>query len=282
MRFTEVMRRLLCVFVASALLLGLAEELTHAQPLAPAGGIGVNGAVLVPEVPGYIEVASGGAHLDRPLPMLVLLHGKLGSPENIRAAFANLEVPARIIAVRGASLGPGYVFWDLEQTGLTGEALARAFATSASEAAHRVSGLVRRLEQEKPTLGKPVVAGFSQGAIVSYALAMRDPEISHAFFPLSGFLPSSLIPAAWPANGPRPSIHAFHGARDNIVPIESDRQSVAKLTALGVPAQLSEFPYLMHAVGPLESAALLPEVDAALRREAASGSSPPSSVPAGK
>jgi phospholipase/carboxylesterase len=269
MRSTEAMRRFLCVFVTGALLLGLAEELSQAQPL-PGGAIGVNGAVIVPEVPGYIEVASGGAHLDRPLPMLVLLHGKHGSPENISAAFANLAAPARIIAVRGAPLGQGYVFWDLEQTGLTGDGLARAFAGEASEAARRVSALVRRLERERPTLGKPVVAGFSQGAIVSYALAMRDPDISHAFFPLSGLLPLSLAPAAWPADAPRPNIHAFHGVRDDIVPIEGDRLSVAELAGLGVPARLSEFPNLVHTIGPLEMAALLPEVDAALRREAAS------------
>jgi hypothetical protein len=46
------------------------------------------------------------------------------------------------------------------------------------------------------------------------------------------------------------------------------RLAISKLKALGVPATLTEFPNLIHATGPAEMSAVIPEVDAALLREA--------------
>lgn len=215
----------------------------------------------------YEERAVGGGRLEDPLPMLVVLHGKLGSPDIVGPAFEGVRTPARLILPRGVPSGRGFIWWDLRPR--EGDALA-AFAGAASEAARHMSTFVHRLLREKPTLGKPVFAGFSQGAVLTYALIVREPDLVDSAFPLSGMLPDPLVPATWRPGAPKPTIHAFHGIHDPIVPIEEDRAGVARLQGLGVPVTLKEYPNLPHGLGPLEMRDVIPEVEEALRREAAS------------
>jgi phospholipase/carboxylesterase len=265
------------VFAATLLFSLCCEEgITNSQTsppgaASPESATNAAGDTMIPEQITYFEYATGGARLEDPLPMLVLLHGKLDSPAIIHSYFEDLHTPARLIIPRGVPFGRGYVWWDLHKK--DNDAL--AFARAANEAARRMGAFVHRIVQEKPTVGKPVIAGFSQGGFLTYALVVRDPGLVNTAFPLSAALPPSLVPAAWPPGAPKPTIHAFHGDQDDLVPVEMDRASVASLRALGVPVTLSEFPILVHAIGPRESAALLPQVDDALRREAASGAPTP-------
>jgi phospholipase/carboxylesterase len=243
-----------------------AEEVSISQAGGPAVPVTLaNGDTMVSPDIAYTEEAVGGGRLQDPLPMVIALHGKLSRPEEITQPLEGLRTPARLIAPRGAPFGSGFVWWDLHLK--NGDP--RAFSAAADEAARRIAAFVRRIVREKPTLGKPVIVGFSQGACVTYTLVVKDPDLMNTAFPLSGFLPVGLEPAAWPPGVAKPTIHAFHGLRDEIVPLALGRDSVARMTALGVPTTLEEFPLLPHGVGPREVAALLPEVDDALRRETA-------------
>ncbi len=237
------------------------EPLPTAEPSSKAGGD-----TMVSENISYLERAVGGARLEDPLPMLVVLHGKLSNPESVGTAFEGVRTPARLILPRGVPFGRGFVWWDLRAK----DDDIQAFAAAANEAARRMATFVHRLIREKPTLGRPVFAGFSQGAILTYALVVRDPDLVDSAFPLSGTLPFPLVPATWRPGQPKPTIHAFHGVRDPIVPIEEDRAGVARLQALGIPVTLKEYPNLLHSLGPLEMRDVIPEVEEALRREAAS------------
>ncbi len=272
------------LLAAAAALLSVccAEEVATSQVAAPtaagrpvlAGGEGVvaPGDTMVPENMDSIELLVGGARPGDSLPMLVALHGKLGSPENISRILSGLHTPARLIAPRGAAFGSGYVWWDLHIK----DADPRRFSAAAREAARRMDAFVRQVVRRKPTLGKPVVVGFSQGAILAYSLVVRDPDLVGSAFPLSGMLPLGLEPPGWPARASIPPVHAFHGDADPVVPIAFDRDSVARLRALGVPVSLTEVRGMPHILGPVELSGVLPEVDDALRREAARG---PSAAP---
>jgi len=228
------------------------------------GGLGP-GDTMVPVDMGYVEVLTGGARPGDALPLLIALHGKLGAPELISRTLSGLRTPARIIAPRGARLGTGHVWWDLSIK----DGDPRRFSAAAREAARRVDGFVRQIAQQKPTLGKPVVAGFSQGAVLTYSLLVRDPDLIAAAFPLSGSLPLGLEPAVWPAGLGKPPVHAFHGTADPIVPLALDVDSVTRLRALGVPVVLTEIPGMSHVMGPEELALVLPQIDRALQGAAA-------------
>jgi len=233
---------------------------------------------MISDSPTYIERASGGAKLGDPLPMLVLLHGKADTPKVMLRVFANVHAPARLIVPRGVPLdkvpvGPfnhGFGWWSIH-TRVEDE---QSFAAAAAEASRRIEIFIQRLLREKPTLGKPVLVGFSQGAIITYTISVQEPNLLSIALPLSGMLPLPLIPNTWPAGKRKPIIHAFHGVRDPVVRIEQDRQSVSRLKALGVPVTLREYPNLVHAFGPLEIIDVLKEVDKALRHEAASPRNP--------
>ncbi|HUN53959.1 MAG TPA: hypothetical protein VMU29_02255 [Smithella sp.] len=228
--------------------------------------------LMVSDSPDYIERVSGGANPKDPLPMIILLHGKASSPEVMLRFFSNINVPARIIAPRGVSLnsvpvGPfnhDYGWWSIH-TRLADE---QSFAAAAAETSRRLRVFIHRLLREKPTLGKPVLLGFSQGAIVTYVISVQEPDLLSIALPLSGMLPLPLIPKSWPAGKQKPVIHAFHGVRDPIVRIEQDRESVSRLKDLGIPATLKEYPNLVHAFGPFEMIDVHKEIDEALRLEA--------------
>jgi phospholipase/carboxylesterase len=241
-----------------------AADGTGAATPVSVGSFPGDGDTVVAEPIVYTEEIIGGAPADAPLPMVVLLHGKLGRPENIRRAFTGLRGPVRIIVPRGAPFEGGYVWWDLHVK----DADPLKFAAGAREATRRVAALVRRLAHERPTLGRPVVAGFSQGAIVAYSLAVLHPDLVSAVFPLSGTLPVGLEPAAWPPGHPLPIVRAFHGEADPIVSLSLDQASVARLVSLGVPATLTVFPAMRHVTAPEEMGVVLPQLDAALRQQA--------------
>ena len=265
--------RLLAATAVSLLTLCCAEEPGAAQAQAPGlasagppGAFPADGDTVVAEPISYTEEILGSAPANAPLPMIVLLHGKQGRPENIRRAFAGLRGPARVIVPRGAPFGGGgYVWWDLHIK----DNDPRAFAVAAREATRRMAGLIRQLVRDRPTLGRPVVSGFSQGAIVAYSLAVLDPDLVSAAFPLSGVLPLGLEPATWPSGTRMPAVHAFHGGQDPIVPLPLDRDSVARLVALGLPATLTVYPSMAHVTEPEEMSVVIPQIEDALRHEAA-------------
>jgi phospholipase/carboxylesterase len=89
---------------------------------------------------------------------------------------------------------------------------------------------------------KLVVLGFSQGAVMAYDLALRDPERFVGLVALSSWLPDALADAVarQPAHAGLPTFVA-HGTRDPMIPIERGRSSRDRLLALGVPTTYREY-----------------------------------------
>jgi phospholipase/carboxylesterase len=84
------------------------------------------------------------------------------------------------------------------------------------------------------------VAGFSQGAALTYTLALLYPERIRTFAVLSGFWPdgSEERLAARPLEGKR--VFVAHGRADDMVPVERARSAVALLEASGVDVDYCE------------------------------------------
>jgi predicted esterase len=93
---------------------------------------------------------------------------------------------------------------------------------------------------------KVLVGGFSQGAIVAYALAARHPEIVYTF-PIAGLLPASLIPHDHTPTAP---VFAMHGTDDDVIEVDLGRATVAAFQADGAKAELQEFPGVGHEIAP--------------------------------
>ena len=116
--------------------------------------------------------------------------------------------------------------------------------------ADRIAAALAALVAARPTVGKPLVTGFSQGGIMTFALAVTHPEALAAAFPIGGLLPPSLYPSAALSSEPRsatlPPVAAFHGASDLAVPTRGARASVAELRRAGYSADLREYAGVEH------------------------------------
>jgi phospholipase/carboxylesterase len=84
------------------------------------------------------------------------------------------------------------------------------------------------------------VAGFSQGAALTYTLALLYPERIHTFAALSGFLPNGaqFLLEARSLAGKR--VFVAHGRADDMVPVERAREAVRMLEVSGVDVDYCE------------------------------------------
>jgi phospholipase/carboxylesterase len=174
--------------------------------------------------------------------MIVAIHGMGDRPESFLPAFDGLHVKARVIAPRAPrKYGSGYSWFTYPPKS---EASA---SQEILEAARLVAEAIRAWSRSKPTSGKAIVTGFSQGGFLTFTLAVHFPDDVGAAFPISGGLPSPLVPEKADAAA-APPIFAMHGDADTIVPIAMARTPVERLKSLGFRVELKEFPRVEHTV----------------------------------
>jgi phospholipase/carboxylesterase len=97
--------------------------------------------------------------------------------------------------------------------------------------------------------GDIVLGGFSQGAVMTYALGLgKARPRTRALIALSGFIPTveSWEPDLEP---PFPPIAIAHGTYDPVIPVEFGRQARDRLEAAGAAVWYRESP-LEHSIDP--------------------------------
>ncbi|WP_224490375.1 alpha/beta hydrolase [Robertkochia flava] len=99
--------------------------------------------------------------------------------------------------------------------------------------------------------------GFSQGSILSYAVALSYPEKISNVIALSGYINQDLI-AGIPTDKDLSglSVYASHGSADQVIPVEWARRTPKILNELGVAHTYEEFP-VGHGVAPQNFYSLL-------------------------
>lgn len=207
----------------------------------------------------YLEVLTGGATNGEAEPLIVALHGLGARPDNFIDLFDDFPAKARIIAPHSHTPFSDGFQWFAPYGATSDES-----APGMSKAADEVGAFIDEAAKAFPTLGTPIVIGFSQGGALSYAIAVRHPTSVAASFPISGWLPPPLFPDALPAAAP--AIFAFHGNADERVPLERDQSAVSALEKLGYHVTLKIANGVPHAIPPEVRkdvfAALATEVDA--------------------
>ncbi|HKP62304.1 MAG TPA: dienelactone hydrolase family protein [Polyangiales bacterium] len=210
----------------------------------------------------YLESVRSGARPDERLPMVVLIHGLGDEPRADWLDLVPQDVRARVIMPRGPMpYHRGYSWFPFE----IGEHRSASLAKTLGPRAQQLSAALQQLQARRPTRGLPIVCGFSQGGMLSFAMATRYPERFALALPISGGLPDALWPTRAPAGAARLPIRAVHGARDTIVPIEPTRELTARLRELGYDASLRELPELGHAISPEVRQQVISELSAAIR-----------------
>jgi phospholipase/carboxylesterase len=92
--------------------------------------------------------------------------------------------------------------------------------------------------------------GFSQGAILSYGVALSEPKKIKNIIALSGYVSEPILMEGFENNDfSTLGIFASHGTVDQVIPIEWARKSDAFLTQAGIANTYKEYP-IGHGISP--------------------------------
>ncbi len=183
-------------------------------------------------------------------PLLLLLHG-YGSNEADLFSFAT-ELPDEyyIISLQAPfDLQYGSYAWYA----INFDADASKFSDldQARSSRNLVLTTLDELQRKYPIDAQAVaLIGFSQGAILSYAIALSYPDRIQRVAALSGYLNTEIAAEGFEKNKlANLQIYASHGTVDQVIPVEWARKSPEILTNLGVRVQFKEYP-IGHGVSP--------------------------------
>ncbi|MEJ2584988.1 MAG: alpha/beta fold hydrolase [Robiginitalea sp.] len=92
--------------------------------------------------------------------------------------------------------------------------------------------------------------GFSQGSILSYALALSYPERIKSVIALSGYVdPEMLVPDYRDKDLSQLRVYGSHGQVDPVIPVAWAQQAADFINSLGIDHRYREFP-VGHGVSP--------------------------------
>ncbi len=202
----------------------------------------------------YEEVVTGGADPAADLTMVIAIHGLGGSPETFKSLFTAWTIPVRVILPQGpASYGRG---WSWFETVIRDGDVVKISEDDIRSSATRIAALIEHLVATRPTVGKPIITGFSQGGVLSFVVAVTSPDLISLALPMGGWLPDALQPKG-PVPPGAPPLRALHGKADTLVPFARTKGVVDALAARGWDATLSGYPGMKHSVGRAMRADLL-------------------------
>lgn len=180
------------------------------------------------------------------LPLVMMLHGRGDQPRVPGGPFGRVPTPLRVLVPRGPfRLGEGFSWTRHSVT----QGRHHELAEDLLSAAERLARLIAHVRDTRATAGTPIVTGFSQGAMLTWTLALHHDEVGLAM-PIAGWVP----PEARPLDPRTPPTWAMHGTADPIVTIEPTRAWVAELREHGNAVVLEEFDGVAHTVTPAMNA----------------------------
>ncbi len=192
----------------------------------------------------FIEIVTAGGDPKGKLPLIVAMHGMGDRPENFIGWLQGLPFPARVVAPRAPlTRGRGFSWFPVT---IPYDPDAPQRVDQMRRSTDQLAALVAHLQKIRPTVGKPVITGFSQGGFLSYAVASWHPELIAGAVPISGGLPKALLPTSR-IKQPVP-VFALHGDADPVVPIKSAKLAVSAMRKAGVEVQLQTFKGVRHTI----------------------------------
>lgn len=182
--------------------------------------------------------------------LLILLHG-YGSNEEDLFSFAK-ELPSNLIIISARahlSLGfGGYAWYSINFTETQGKFSDTEEAITARE---KISTFISQI-QEKYSIQpkKTFLLGFSQGTILSYAVALNYPEKVQKIIALSGYVNPDLLPKnLMDKDYSNLDFFISHGSVDQVIPVEWANKAPQFLKELKIKHSYQEYP-VGHGVAP--------------------------------
>lgn len=200
-------------------------------------------------------------------PVLIMLHG-YGSDANDLFSFAS-ELPEELFIISAQapySLPPyGNAWYAINFDSVHGKF---SDDVQAIESRNKISAFIDEVIKNYPVdPNNLTLLGFSQGTILSYAVALSYPKKVKNVIALSGYININILEKDYQKNDfSNLSIYASHGTVDQVIPITWARKNPEVLKQLGIKHTYSEFP-VGHGVAPQN----LAEIKSWLRQDLING-----------
>ena len=183
-------------------------------------------------------------------PLLLLLHG-YGSNEEDLFSFAN-ELPEEYYVI-SARAPYDMMYGSYAWYAINFDADENKFSDIEHARASRdiIANFIDQLVANYPIDSQDVtLIGFSQGAILGYAIALSYPEKVQRLVAMSGYLNIEIAVDDFKNNDfSTLKIFASHGTVDQVIPIEWARKSIPLIENLGISIVYKEYP-VGHGVAP--------------------------------
>ncbi|KAA3620736.1 MAG: alpha/beta fold hydrolase [Flavobacterium sp.] len=183
-------------------------------------------------------------------PVIIMLHG-FGSDENDLFSFAS-ELPSEyaIISLRAPlqmqPFGNAWytIYFDANNDKFSDDEQAIASRELVVKCLDEIISAYK-VDPERITL-----LGFSQGTILSFAVALSYPEKVANVIGLSGYVNEAILKEGYENNNFSDlNIYTSHGSVDQVIPVEWARRSKPFFDKLKISCSYSEFP-VGHGVAP--------------------------------
>ena len=183
-------------------------------------------------------------------PLLVLLHGYGSNEEDLFSFATELPDEYYIISARAPyNMQYGAYAWyainfDADQNKFSDHEQAKI-------SRDLIARFIDELIQTYPIDAKNVtLVGFSQGSILSYAIALSHPDKVQRVVALSGYVSEPILEENYLRNDfTKLKIFHSHGTVDQVIPVEWARKTKPFLEKLGIHSTYKEYP-VGHGVAP--------------------------------
>ncbi len=183
-------------------------------------------------------------------PVLIMLHG-YGSDENDLFSFAG-ELPEDLFIISAKapySMQPyGNAWYEIHWDNNDGKFSDDIQAITSRET---IRDFIDEVIKNYPVDAENInLLGFSQGSILSYAVALSYPEKIKNVVALSGYVNQGILKEGYEQNDfSGLDFYCSHGSVDQVIPVDWARKTKPFLENLSIKNSYSEFP-VGHGVAP--------------------------------
>lgn len=183
-------------------------------------------------------------------PLLIMLHGYGSNEEDLFSFAEELPDDLFIISVRAPFPMPpfGHAWYAINWDNAGGKFSNDEQAIDSRE---KISAFIDDAIAAYPVDKENVtLVGFSQGCILSFAVALSYPEKVKNVIGLSGYVNQDIIKEGFQKRDfSGLSVYSSHGTQDQVIPVAWARKTAPFLDSLGIANVYSEFP-VGHGVAP--------------------------------
>ena len=183
-------------------------------------------------------------------PTLILLHGRGANASDLLPLANELNLGDFLVLAPqapyefGTPPGTGYAWYEMNMNGDPDPARLESSLA-------QLHGFLEAISSGYPVdRARLFLFGFSQGALMSLAAGLKQPDRLGGVIALSGYLPDS-IDLEDHAGLEKLSMFLGHGVSDTIIPVSNGREARDRLTAAGVQVTYREYP-AAHTITPAE------------------------------